>query len=104
MSQQIRLLGLVTGEQLIAKSELVDGFWNLKNTSIIVPMGKGELGLAPWLPYSTIDETGIAVRETSVMYAVEPKIELSNQYSTMFGSGIIVPDKSVSAPKLSLVQ
>jgi len=102
---ETKLLGLTSGEQIIAKSKFIDGaaMWKLENPAIIIPVGKGELALAPWLPYSTVEDTGIEIKDSSVTFVTTPRTELVNQYSTMFGSGLVIPN-GVSAPKLSLVE
>jgi len=100
----VQLIGLVSGEQIIAKVELVGDIYTIKNPAIIVPVGKGELGLAPWLPYTTVDQTGAMISKERVMFVLTPQPELANNYNENFGSGLIIPDKTVAAPKLSLVE
>ena len=100
----VQLIGLVSGEQIIAKVELIENVYSIKNPAIIVPIGKGELALAPWLPYTTVDQTGAVVNKDRVMFVLTPQPELANNYNQNFGSGLIIPDKTVSAPKLSLVE
>jgi len=100
----VQLIGMVSGEQIIAKIELIENVYLIKNPAIIVPMGKGELALAPWLPYTTVDQTGVQIHKDRITFVLSPQPELVNNYSENFGSGLIVPDKTVSAPKLSLVE
>jgi len=82
----------------------VGDIYTIKNPAIIVPVGKGELGLAPWLPYTTVDQTGAMISKERVMFVLTPQPELANNYNENFGSGLIIPDKTVAAPKLSLVE
>ncbi len=100
----IQLVALVTGEQLIAKVQLEGKEYYLKNPAIIVPVGKGELALAPWLPYTTIDETGVQIHKDRILYTLTPQPELSNQYNTTFGNGLIIPANNVETAKLSLAE
>ena len=100
----IQLVALVTGEQIIAKIELVGDIYTIKNPAIIVPVGKGELALAPWLPYTTVDQTGVNIHKDRITFVLTPQTELSNQYNTTFGNGLVIPDKTVEAPKLALVE
>lgn len=100
----VQLIGLVSGEQIIAKVELIENVYSIKNPAIIVPVGKGELALAPWLPYTTVDQTGVTISKERVIFTLTPQPELANNYNENFGSGLIIPDKTVSAPKLSLVE
>lgn len=100
----VQLIGLVSGEQIIAKVELIENIYSIKNPAIIVPMGKGELALAPWMPYTTIDQTGVQIHKDRINYVLTPQPELANNYNENFGSGLIIPDKTVAAPKLTLVE
>jgi hypothetical protein len=100
----IKIMGLVTGEQIMGKEEvLTDSEILLKNCAIIVPMGDGKLALAAWIPYSTADKEGIVLRKDKIVFTVSPVVEMLNQYSTMFGSGLVVP-KGITSTKLSLVE
>lgn len=100
----VQLIGLVSGEQIIAKIELIENVYSIKNPAIIVPVGKGELALAPWLPYTTVDQTGVQIHKDRITFVLTPQPELANNYNTTFGNGLIIPDKTVEAPKLSLVE
>jgi len=100
----IQLIALVTGEQIIAKIEIIGDIYTIKNPAIIVPVGKGELALAPWLPYTTVDQTGVTIHKDRVIYVLTPQPELSNQYNTTFGNGLVLPDKTVETPKLVLAE
>ena len=100
----IQLIALVTGEQIIAKVELVGDIYTIKNPAIIVPVGKGELALAPWLPYTTVDQTGVSIHKDRITFTLTPQPDLSNQYNTTFGNGLVLPDKTVEAPKLVLAE
>ena len=84
--------------------ELIENVYSIKNPAIIVPVGKGELALAPWLPYTTVDQTGVNIHKDRITFTLTPQAELSNQYNTTFGNGLIIPDKTVEAPKLALVE
>ena len=100
----VQLIGLVSGEQIIAKIELIENVYSIKNPAIIVPVGKGELALAPWLPYTTVDQTGVQINKDRIMFVLTPQPELANNYNTSFGNGLILPDKKVETPKLTLVE
>lgn len=100
----IRLVVLTTGEQLLTTvTEQTDTTVTITKPTIIIPTGKGELGLMPWLPYTNVETTGVTLKSTHVVCVVEPRTELANHYSSMFGSGIVVPDSSISTAQLKLV-
>ena len=104
---EVKLVRLQTGEELIAKTEKTDGKYTLKNVAIVLPAGQGKIGLAPYMPYCEI-EKGFEVKEQHVMFVVDPVTEFANEYSTNFGSGLVVPTSGelvgapVGAPDLKL--
>jgi hypothetical protein len=53
------------------------------------------------MPYAETEN--MEVPSKVVAFQVTPKIDLVNEYNTM-NSGLIVPDKSVASPKLTLVE
>ena len=100
----IQLVGLTTGEQLIAKVEEQEGGLLLKKAAILVPAGKGELGMAPWIPYGET-ENGIVVRWNAIAWSVAAKTDLANHYNSAFVNGLVVPSPGeVVAPDLKLVE
>jgi len=100
---EVKLLGLVTGEQLIAKIvDDVSSKWKIKNAVILMPMGEGKLGFAQWLPYA--DNDALFINSDKIIFESVPQTDLLNKYNEAFGSGLVVPDNKISAPKLSLVE
>ena len=87
---EVKLVRLQTGEEIIAKVEQTDTGYTLKNAAIVLPAGQGKLGLAPYLPYCEI-ENGFDLKEQHVMFVVDPITDFANEYSTSFGSGLVVP-------------
>lgn len=100
----IQLVGMTTGEQLIAKVEVQEEGLLLKKAAILVPSGKGELGMAPWIPYGNVED-GIVVFWNAIAWHVDAKTDLANHYNTVFGNGLVVPaQQEVVAPELKLVE
>jgi hypothetical protein len=100
---EIKLIGLVTGEQLIVKVlDSTTQNWKVKTPVILMPMGEGKLGFAPWVPYA--DSDSIFINSDKIVFMSVPQTELLNKYNEAFGSGLIVPDTKVAAPKLTLVE
>lgn len=100
----VMLFRIKSGEEVIAKiiDTAADG-WTIKNPAIIIPLGQGKLGLAPWLPYCTTDS--FFLPKDATLFTGELRKEMVNDYSTNFGSGLVVPDKGVEeASNLRLVQ
>ena len=93
---EIQIVRLQTGEEIIAKVEVSDDSYFLKNPAIILPAGQGKVGLAPYLPYCEISEDGLEIDKKFVMFVSTPVSEFMNQYSTAFGSGLLVPDNTLA--------
>jgi len=99
----IKLIRLTSGEELIAKVEQIDDIsYIIKKPAILIPAGKDQLAFGQWLPYANVDD-GIEILSQFVMFVVDPMEELINQYNSSFGSGIVVPEKGkVTGPSLKL--
>jgi len=96
----IRLFRLTSGEEILAECNIGDissderniRCYELKNPIIMLPMGQGEIGLAPWIPYC---ETGkLMIPETSVLFRAVPRKNLRDQYTSAV-TGIVIPEASV---------
>ncbi len=92
-----RIAGLKNGLELICKLYEDETHYKLKNAAILVPAGAGQLGLAQWLPYAKTTD-GVVMSKEDIMYVVEGTDEVTNQYSSTFGSGIVVPSAPASGP------
>ena len=87
----IKIVKLVSGEELI-------GDWNketntITNPVIMVPVAKDQLGFQPWIPYS--EEETMAFKEQHIVIVVTPDTKLQNEYSRVYGSGLLVPDEKI---------
>ncbi len=104
---EVKLFRLNSGEEVICKvlenpqAQTKFGTWLIKSPAILIPIGNGKLGLAPWLPYCETDN--LELPEKAVSFVVEPKTQLVNEYNENFGSGLVIPDKTVDAPPLRLI-
>jgi len=88
----VKIVRLTTGEELITKVVENEDTVTIKNPAILIPAGKEQLAFGQWLPYADISG-GITISKKYVIFIVEPQVELTNQYSTSFGSGLVVPEK-----------
>ena len=86
----VRVVGLPNGLELICKLYEDEENYKLKSAAILVPAGAGQLGLAQWLPYAKIKD-GVVISKQDIMYVIEGTDEVTNQYNTAFGSGIVIP-------------
>jgi hypothetical protein len=88
---EVKLIRLTTGEELVAKiTEQTSDTYLIKNPAILIPAGRDQLAFGQWLPYANIKD-GIEIEKKFVIFITEPMEELYNQYSSSFGSGIVVP-------------
>lgn len=100
----VLLFRINSGEEVIAKvTDVAEDGWMIKNPAIIIPLGHGKLGLAPWLPYCITDN--FFLPRSATLFNGELRTEMVNDYNTNFGSGLVVPDNSVEeASNLRLVK
>ena len=87
----IKVVRLVSGEELI-------GEWNeetktITNPVIMIPVAKDQLGFQPWIPYS--EEEAMTFKEQHIVVVVTPDTKLQNEYSRVYGSGLIVPEENI---------
>jgi hypothetical protein len=89
----IKLLKLVSGEDVIAEVETLENEYRLKNPMkiIISPMGIGMMGLLDCAQQKTVN-----IKYEHVMFDVTPEQELYNAYNEKFGSGIVIPKSGIS--------
>ena len=91
---KIKLLRLVSGEELIA--EVVNSSedsYTLKDAIVMIPAGEGRIGFMPFLPYTEAKD-GISIRKQDVMLVVDPIEDLIDQFRQA-RSGISTPPKGI---------
>tara|TARA_Y100001937_G_C6975568_1_gene265338 strand:- start:201 stop:521 length:321 start_codon:yes stop_codon:yes gene_type:complete len=87
---EVQLIRLVSGEEVLAKIENVEGGVKFETPHLIIPtQGKG-IALMPWCPYSKIQEEGITVPTDKILFITNPHDELAKEYTTMV-TGIEMP-------------
>ena len=87
----VKIIRLTTGEEILCKSEKTNTGWKAKKAALIVPAGRGSIGLMGWMPYTKAYEDGIEIEDAHVMFVSEPHEELYNEYNDAFGSGLVIP-------------
>lgn len=98
----IKVIKLVTGEDIIA--EVLDsgnGIYKLKNPvqiSIIPSRTSGEPNFG-FLPFPTCAKQSktaeLEIKEAHIIVVTDLAEEFTNQYNSIFGSGIVTPPKSL---------
>jgi hypothetical protein len=90
---EVKIIRLITGEEVVCKAEKTDSGWTAHKAAIIVPAGNASIGLMGWMPYTQAYQDGIEIKDDHVMFVSKPHEELFNEYNDAFGSGLIVPKK-----------
>ena len=91
---KIKLLRLVSGEELIA--EVVNSSedsYTLKDAIVMIQAGEGRIGFLPFVPYTEAKD-GISIRKQDVMFVVDPIEDLIDQFRQA-RSGISTPPKGI---------
>lgn len=96
----VKLLRLTTGEMLLADTNVDNGSYTLKKPAWIAQVKPGEFALVPWIPLAK--EESVTISEKVVIYCVEPETGVLNEYSTSFGSGLVMPNSGVKPVGLKL--
>ena len=81
----IKLVKLVTGEELVTGLDIDGDTYKLKNAAIIILSQEG-VGMMPLCPFGK-DGT-VEINVSHVIYVAEPETEIRNAYNSKFGSGI----------------
>ena len=87
---EVQLVRLVSGEEVLAKIESVDGGVKLTKPYLIIPTQGRGIALMPWCPYSTIQDEGVVVPNDKIMFVAKPHVDLAKEYTTMV-TGIEIP-------------
>lgn len=93
----IKLIRLRSGEELIAKIAKTsdESIVTLKDVTILIPTQSNSLGLAPFMPYTKIEESGVDIPMSEIIFTLDPVDELLNRYKEIHGSLITPPEKRV---------
>jgi hypothetical protein len=95
----VRIVKLKTGEELIANTFIDPNGKEvrLKKPCILLPTAEHQIGIAPWA-FVTKEamNDGIEISREDVLYFGTPLDDLWNQYNSIFGSKLVVPDRNLS--------
>jgi hypothetical protein len=94
--ENIRVLKLVTGEDLLAEIESDELGYKIINPVRIAVMpgsnGQPSVGFAPWPTHAEPEKDAeYIIARKHVVYEYTPAQEYINNYNQVFGSGIVVP-------------
>ena len=95
---EIKVAKIITGEDVVAKVEEIDGAVRFESPLqfAIAPNGEGGVGLefGPWPMYGDVGEEGIEIKKSMIVYMVKPDETILNGYKEVIGD-IIVPDSDI---------
>ena len=94
----VKLLRLKSGEDIVG--DIVgenSEYLIVKNPAMLMPVGDGrggsvQIGLTPWMPFSEAKD--FEIPRDWVLITTKPAQDIVNNYSQVFGSGIVVPKVS----------
>lgn len=96
MENEIKLFRLYTGEELIARlTKMENGDYFAEDITVLIPTQSNSLGLAPFMPYSKIEDTGVELKAKDIMFITEPVGQLEAQYKTIHGQVLAPPEKKI---------
>ena len=97
---EVRVVRLSSGEELICKYETDGETSKIKMPALLIPMQGGQLGMMGWMPYADYKE--LEIDNKFIMFTIKPQVELMNQYNENLGNGLVIPEKKIAEPKLTL--
>jgi hypothetical protein len=94
----VRIVKLRTGEELITGVVHDDSSHILlKKPCILLPTAQHQIGIAPWaFVTKEAQDGGISIATSEVLYEGTPLDDLLNQYNSIFGSKLVVPERNLS--------
>jgi len=79
---------LTSGEELFGEFDAETNV--IKNPVVMIPVSKEKIAFQPWLPYS--EDKNYQLKPEHIQIVATAAATISNEYSRIYGSGIVVPD------------
>lgn len=94
--ENIKVLKLITGEEVLAEIEAGELGYSLTNPVQIAIMpgqnGQPKIGFAPWPVHAEPEkDSEYIIQKKHVVYEYTPAQDYINNYNQIFGSGIVLP-------------
>ena len=91
------LIKMINGEEIVGKIKKEDEETVTVEKPAIVMLTPNQTGgvQVQMGPYSMFTEKPISLNKQAIMYIAEPNTELENSYNSNFGSGIVMPEKTL---------
>ncbi len=84
----IKIVKMVSGEELIGDYD--EETRVIKNPVVMIPVNKEQIAFQPWLPYA--EDKEYTLKESVINIIANPSSTIVNEYSRVFGSGLVIPD------------
>ena len=88
MMMNVKIVKMISGEELIGDYDEKKNI--IKNPVVMIPVSKEQIAFQPWLPYA--EDKEYTLKEEAINVIANPSTTIINEYSRMFGSGIVVPN------------
>jgi hypothetical protein len=84
----VKIVKMISGEELIGEFDELTS--TIKNPVVMIPVSKEQIAFQPWLPYA--EDKEYKLKEEQIHVIATPSTTITNEYSRIYGSGIVVPN------------
>lgn len=91
----VKVLKLVSGEEVIGEAELKDNAWEIKNPVRLL-LHKDGAAMVPISPFIDEETKLLSISNNHVVYACDVNNDVKNAYNTQYGTGVILPPTGFS--------
>ena len=94
MSTNVKLIRIVTGEEIVADLiEETENTITIKNALVVFP-NQQKVGFAPWCTVLDQERPEITIKHSHVVYVAEVDENVTKKYNQVFGGvGIVTPEE-----------
>ena len=86
----VKIVKLTSGEELFGEFDEENSV--IKNPVVMIPVSKEQIAFQPWLPYS--EDKDYTLKTEHILIVATAANTITNEYSRIYGSGIVVPNDS----------
>lgn len=86
----VKIVKMISGEELIGDYD--EETRVIKNPVVMIPVNKEQIAFQPWLPYA--EDKEYTLKEEQINVVANPSTTIKNEYSRIYGSGIVVPNNA----------
>jgi hypothetical protein len=83
MNEEIRLIRLTTGEEILCEIYEQNSTKTTVKTPVLLIPNEGKIGFMPYMPYTEIGIFGLEIKEEHIMFNVQPTDEMIDSYNKM---------------------